>query len=100
MIQHTPQQNSIAEHRNQTLIDMVRLMMAHANVPISFWREMLLMATYILNYVLSRGVSGIPYELWYGKKSHLWITYAHGIQLAMCITQHTNMENLVPELVH
>jgi len=33
----TPQQNSVAKHRNHTLLDMVRSMMTHANLPISFW---------------------------------------------------------------
>ena len=33
----TPQQNGVAERRNRTLLDMVRSMMAHANLPISFW---------------------------------------------------------------
>jgi len=35
-IPRTPQQNGVAEHRNQTLLDMVGLMVAHANLPISF----------------------------------------------------------------
>ena len=33
----TPQQNGMAERRNQILLDMVRIMMAHANLPINFW---------------------------------------------------------------
>ena len=32
----TPQQNGVAERRNHTLLVMVRLMMAQANLPISF----------------------------------------------------------------
>ena len=31
---HTPQQNSVAEKRNRTLLEMVRSMMAQANLPI------------------------------------------------------------------
>ena len=37
MIPSTPQQNSVAERRNHILLEMVRLMMAQANLPISFW---------------------------------------------------------------
>ena len=33
----TPQQNGILEMRNKTLLDMVRLMMSHAQLPCSFW---------------------------------------------------------------
>ena len=33
----TPQQNGVAERRNRTLLDMVRSMMSHSSLPISFW---------------------------------------------------------------
>ena len=36
-ISDTLQQNGVAERRNRTLLDMVRSMMAQANLPISFW---------------------------------------------------------------
>ena len=36
MIPYTPQQNSVAERQNRTLLDMIWSMMAHANRPISF----------------------------------------------------------------
>lgn len=32
----TPQQNGVAERRNITLLEMVRSMMSHATLPISF----------------------------------------------------------------
>ena len=35
-IPYTPQQNGVAKRRNRTLFDMVRSMMAQANLPISF----------------------------------------------------------------
>ena len=35
-ISNTLQQNGVAERRNRTLLDMVRSMMAQANLPISF----------------------------------------------------------------
>ena len=37
MIPSTPQQNGVAKHRNQTLFDMFKSIMTHANLPISFW---------------------------------------------------------------
>jgi transposase InsO family protein len=70
-ISNTPQQNGIAERRNRTLLDMVRFMMAQANLPISFWGDTLLTAAYILNRVPSQSVSSTPYELWKGKKPNL-----------------------------
>ncbi|XP_075112616.1 uncharacterized protein LOC142182297 [Nicotiana tabacum] len=40
--------------------------MAQANLPISFWGDALLTATYILNKVPSKSVSSTPYELLIG----------------------------------
>ena len=42
--------------------------MAHANLPISFWGDALLAATYILNRVPSKSVASTPYELWAGRR--------------------------------
>uniref|UniRef100_A0A2N9HS45 Integrase catalytic domain-containing protein n=1 Tax=Fagus sylvatica TaxID=28930 RepID=A0A2N9HS45_FAGSY len=67
----TPQQNGVAERRNRTLLDMVRSMMAQANLPISFWGDALMAAAYILNRVPSKSVPSTPYELWSGKKPDL-----------------------------
>ena len=70
-IPYTSQQNSVAERRNLTLYDMVRSMMAQANLQISFWGDALLTAAYILNRVPSKSVSSTPYELWNDVKSNL-----------------------------
>jgi len=67
----TPQQNGIAECKNRTLLDMVGSMMAHDNLPISFWGDALLTTTYILHCVPSKIVPPTPYELWHGRKSSL-----------------------------
>ena len=50
---------------------MVRSMMAQANLPISFWGDALLTATYILNWVPSKSVLSTSYELWNGEKPNL-----------------------------
>jgi len=46
-------------------------MMAHANLPISFWGDARLTAAYILNCVPSKSVVATPYELWHGRKPSL-----------------------------
>ena len=33
----TPQRNGVSEHRNLTLVDMVRSMMSLTDLPLSFW---------------------------------------------------------------
>ena len=68
---YTPQQNGVAERRNRTLLEMVRSMMAQANLPISYWGDALLTAAYILNRVPFISVSSTPYELWTDKKPDL-----------------------------
>ena len=54
-----------------TLLEMVRSMMAQANLPISYWGDALLTAAYILNKVPSKSVPSTPYERWIGRKSYL-----------------------------
>ena len=70
-IPDTPQQNGVAEKRNRTLLDMVRSMMAQANLPISYWGDALLTAAYILNRVPSKSVPSTSYEVWTGRKPDL-----------------------------
>lgn len=70
-IPRTPQQNGVAERRNRTLLDMMRSMMAQANLPISYWGDALLTAAYVLNRVPSKSVTFTPYELWTGRKPDL-----------------------------
>ena len=70
----TPQQNGVAERRNRTLLEMVRSMMAQANLPIQYWGDTLIIAAYILNRVSRKSVSLTPYELWTGRKLNLnWL---------------------------
>ena len=70
-IPRTPQQNGVVERRNRTLLEMVRSMMAQANLPITFWGDALLTATFILNRVPSKSVPTTPYELWTNRKPDL-----------------------------
>ena len=46
-------------------------MLAQANLPISYWGDALLTATYILNRVPSKSVPSTPYELWNNRKHDL-----------------------------
>ena len=68
---YTPQQNGVAERRNRTLMDMVRSMMAYSDLPLSFWREALHTALYLLNHSPSKAVTVTPYELWKDRKPSL-----------------------------
>ena len=59
----TPQRNGVFEHRNRTLLDMVRFMMSLINLPLSFWGYALETATFTLNRAPSKSVETTPYEL-------------------------------------
>ncbi|KAK8656739.1 hypothetical protein V6N13_098677 [Hibiscus sabdariffa] len=64
----TPQWNGVSERRNRTLLDMVRSMMSHSDLPISFWGHALETATFTLNRVPSKSVQKTPHEMWTGKR--------------------------------
>ena len=72
------QQNGVTERRNRTLLDMVRLMMAQAKLPISFWGDALMTASYILNRVPSKSVPSTPYEVWKGATPDLNVICSWG----------------------
>ncbi|KAG8472968.1 hypothetical protein CXB51_034877 [Gossypium anomalum] len=63
----TPQWNGVSERRNRTLLDMVRSMMSHADLPTSFWGHALETTIFTLNRVPSKSVQKTPYEMWTGK---------------------------------
>ena len=44
----TPQRNGVAERRNRTLLDSVRSMMSHTDLPLAFWGYALEIAAYVL----------------------------------------------------
>ena len=50
----TPQQNGIAEHKNRHLLEITRALIFQMNVPKSFWGEVVLTATYLINRLASQ----------------------------------------------
>nr|GEX69470.1 putative ribonuclease H-like domain-containing protein [Tanacetum cinerariifolium] len=64
----TPQQNGVAERKNQTLIEAARSMLADSKLPIMFWTEAVSTACYVLNRVsITNPHNKTPYELLSGK---------------------------------
>ncbi|KAJ9545177.1 hypothetical protein OSB04_024884 [Centaurea solstitialis] len=53
---YTPQMNGVSERRNRTLLDMVRSMMCHSMLPVSFWGHALETAAHILNRAPTKSV--------------------------------------------
>ena len=67
----TPQRYGVSEHRNRTLLDMVRSMMSITDLSLSFWGYALETAAFTLNRAPSKSVEMTPYELWFSKKPKL-----------------------------
>src|SRR5436853_6107718 len=76
----TPQWNGVSERRNRTLLDMVRSVMSHAELPSSFWGYSLLTATFTLNRVPSKSVQKTPYEIWTGRRPSMSFMRIWGCQ--------------------
>ncbi|KAK8685914.1 hypothetical protein V6N13_124946 [Hibiscus sabdariffa] len=67
----TPQWNGVSERRNRTLLDMVRSMMSHTDLPTSFWGYALEIAAFTLNRVPSKSVQKTPHEMWTGRRPNM-----------------------------
>jgi hypothetical protein len=67
---YTPQQNGSSERENRTLVEAARAMrLAHGELPLALWAELINTAAYIMNRTAPSSVEGkSPYELWFDKK--------------------------------
>nr|GEY15252.1 retrovirus-related Pol polyprotein from transposon TNT 1-94 [Tanacetum cinerariifolium] len=67
-VPRTPQQNGIAERKNQTLIEAAKTMLADSLLPIPFWAEAVNTACYVQNRVLvTKPHNKTLYELLHGR---------------------------------
>jgi len=63
----TPQQNGVVERKHKHLIEMSRTILFQSSLPIRYWGECVLAATYLINQMLTKLLKGkTPYELFYG----------------------------------
>ena len=77
----TPQQNGVAEHKNCTMIDMSRTMLAENSLLGYFWAEVVSTACYLANRALVRRITKkTPYELLKGRKPNVAYFRTFGFQ--------------------
>ncbi|GJV97012.1 retrovirus-related pol polyprotein from transposon TNT 1-94 [Tanacetum coccineum] len=99
---YTPQQNGIAERKNQTIMNMVRSMLKSKNMPKEFWAEAVQCVVYIKNRCPHVKLGDkTPQECWSGVKpmvSHFKVfgnvAYAHAY--AKEILKRSKMEDCNP----
>ncbi|KAD6454947.1 hypothetical protein E3N88_09653 [Mikania micrantha] len=85
---HTPQQNGVVERKHRHLLETARALKIEANLPIRFWGECVLTATYIINRLPSKiRENKTPYELLYGEKP----SYDH-MRVFGCMAYYRNIE--------
>nr|GEV20709.1 putative reverse transcriptase domain-containing protein [Tanacetum cinerariifolium] len=71
-VSRTPQQNSVAERKNRTLIEVDRTMLAYSKFPTTFWAKAVNTACYVQNRVLFiKTHTKTPYEPLLGRRPAL-----------------------------
>ena len=72
-VAYTPQQNSVAERMNRTILHLVRSIMHHKNIEKRFWAESMATAVHTRNKVTSRSLPNniTCYHRWYGEAPDL-----------------------------
>jgi transposase InsO family protein len=66
-ISFTPKQNSVAERKNRTIVEMTKTMMKEKGLPLTFWAEATYTAVYLLNRCPTKAIENkTPFEAWSG----------------------------------
>ncbi|GJZ88399.1 retrovirus-related pol polyprotein from transposon TNT 1-94 [Tanacetum coccineum] len=90
-VAHSPQQNSVVERRNRTLIEAARTMLIYTKAPLFLWAEAVATACYTQNRSIARLRYGkTPYELLHDKLPDLSFFHVFG---ALCYPTNDS-ENL------
>lgn len=63
-VRHSPQQNSMAERKNRTIIEMALSMLKGKSLLNKLWAEAVNVAAYILNHSLTK----VSFKAWFKRK--------------------------------
>jgi transposase InsO family protein len=88
---YTPQQNSVVERKNRTLMDMARTMLEKYKTLDRFWAEAINTACYSINQLyLHRTLKKTPYELLTGKKPNVSYLRVFGSKCFILVKRGSN----------
>jgi hypothetical protein len=66
---HTHQQNGDIERKHRHIVEVGLALLSHASMPLKFWDEAFLAATYLINHLPSKVTkNSTPLELLYNQK--------------------------------
>ena len=65
---YSPESNGLSERHNRTLVERMRCLMAHAQVPAELWEEAMSVANELKNMSPASGLPMVPYEAFLGKR--------------------------------
>ncbi|KAH9684938.1 Integrase catalytic domain-containing protein [Citrus sinensis] len=66
-VRDTPQQNSVTERMNQTILEKVRCMLSNVGLGKEFWAKVVVYTCYLINHLPSTAIEGkTPIKMWTG----------------------------------